>query len=488
MSSNKTSKPMTMHVETLEQRQMLAVSPVVAGSKIKGVNLSANNISTNQTLVTIPFTGNVTLADASKLRMFAYAINPLSSKLGQIKKTINAVKVEVLTLDVDGDGNTTGPLDRSLLQITTDRLMRKGATITFNEGMLTDDNGDTLATQTRKTVKGQNRERFTLANRAFVPTDFTRFTPDIYAASPTPATANTAPADATVDAAFAAFMAKKVTAGVITQAQSDAAITRYNSAAAKGTVPDANLRAALFSLTGTFAEGAIASFLDGANVTGKPYTIITFQNPDDSTVPVAQTSVRTSDGRLRTVFKPTFKGEPFQTLSAFLAHEALHQDSVFTLQEEEVAPTVEVLITVQQAQIDSSFLKGGTALVNFENDRLLAILNSGRTIFPYPGLLDGPILNSAAGVLPGQKAPADGHGVYTSFNDFDKRDYIARGSVDTSSVGNALLNLYYTNLTGKTAPSNLKFSNQVITDIDSFQGILGTHAAILMAQALRLGL
>src|SRR4051812_18370333 len=77
--------------ESLENRQMLAVSPVVAGSKIKGVNLSLNNISTNSTLITIPFTGDITLVDVSKIRIFAYATNPMSSTLGQVKKTINVV-------------------------------------------------------------------------------------------------------------------------------------------------------------------------------------------------------------------------------------------------------------------------------------------------------------------------------------------------------------------------------------------------------------
>src|SRR5689334_8572270 len=87
--------------EQLEPRQLMAVSPVVAGSKIKGINLSNNNISTNQTLVTIPFSGDITLVDASKIRMFGYAINPLSAKLGQIKKTINISNVNVLAADAN---------------------------------------------------------------------------------------------------------------------------------------------------------------------------------------------------------------------------------------------------------------------------------------------------------------------------------------------------------------------------------------------------
>src|SRR5262249_14735168 len=152
--------------------------------------------------------------------------------------------------------------------------------------------------------------------------------------------------------------------------------------------------------------------------------------------------------------------------SAFLAHEALHQDTTFTLQEEEFAPMVEGLVAMQQAQIDSSFLKTGTSLVNFENDNLLAMLNSGRTIWPYPGVLAAPMLTSAGGVFQGQKVPAfDNGGVYTSWLDYDKRAYLARGSVDTSSTGNDLLNTYYHNLTGKTASANMKFNNTVINDV-----------------------
>ena len=471
-------------VESLEQRQLLAVSPIVAGTKIKGINLSQNGVSTNQTLITIPFTGNINLVDASKLRLFGYAINPLSSNLGQIKKTVNVVKAEVITADANGDGT----LDRSLLQITTDRLMRKGGTIILNEGALTDDNGDTLATQTLKTTKGQNKERFTLACRAFTPGNFNRFTNDLFAASPTPASASGSIAEATVTINLDNFLARKVALGVITQAQKDAAMTRYNSDAAKGTVPAANLRAALFSLTGTFAESAIASYLDGANLTGKPYTILAFQNPDDMTVPVAQTSVRPSDGRLRTVFKPEFQGESFQALSAWVAHEAIHQDGSIGLQEEEFATTVEVLIVAQQAQTDPAFLKAGTKLINTENEKLYAMLNSGRAIFPYVGLLSGPIINASAGVFPGQKSPGDGKGVYTSFENFTRRPYEARGAVSQATDTNPTAAAYYLGMTGKTMPAAQKFNDALIADIDSFQGILGTKLAIALAGQLKLGL
>lgn len=475
-SRQTTSRAPAAAFERLEQRQLLAVSPVVAGTKIKGINLSENNISTNQTLITIPFTGDISIADASKIRLFGYALNPMSNNLAQVKTTVNVVKAEVLNLDADGDGD----LDNSLLQLTTDRLMRKGGQIWFYEGALTDTNGDVLAEQRRFTVKGQNKERFTLANRGFVPTNFNRFTNDIFAASPDPLPASTEIPEATVTANLDAFMQKKVTAGIITQAQKDAAMATYASDATKGRMAPANLRAALVSLTGTLAESAISSYLSDK------YIVITFQSPTDPDVPVAQTSARPEDGRLRTIFRPEYQGEPFQVLSSWMAHEALHQDNNFSLQEEVVADTFGVLVNAQQAQVDSNYLKAGSELVNRENEKLLALINSGRTIFPYVGVNTAPMLNADKGVFQVQKAVTGG--VYTSFDDYTRRSYIARGAVSGNTPGNAVLRDYYTRTTGKAAPANMTFNDSIIADVDTFQGPLGTRGAIVIAQQLKLKL
>ena len=49
---------------------------------------------------------------------------------------------------------------------------------------------------------------------------------------------------------------------------------------------------------------------------------------------------------------------------------------------------------------DEQFLKAGTALTNRENTYLLALLNSGKTTFPYPGVLDANMeVNASAGVF-----------------------------------------------------------------------------------------
>src|SRR5688572_29954672 len=91
-------------VESLEKRELLAISPVFAGTKIKGINLSSGGVSTNQTLITVPFTGNVTLSDITKIRLFGYAQNPASANLAQIKKTVHVVNANVFEFDENGDG------------------------------------------------------------------------------------------------------------------------------------------------------------------------------------------------------------------------------------------------------------------------------------------------------------------------------------------------------------------------------------------------
>ena len=472
----KTASP-SMMVEPLEKREMLADSSVVAGSKVKSRNLVDDN--TSRTVLTVPFTDDINLADTGKIRVFGYALNTLSNSLtAQRKVTVHVISAQVLNVDADGDGTA----DHSLLEITTDRLMRKGGQIWFYPGAYTDNAGDTNVEHRTFAVKGQTKERFTMASRAFIPTNFNRFTSDIFASSGNPAGNSTDVPEATVTANLDSFLQKKVTAGTITQAQKDVAMTTYNSAAAKARIPVANLRAAVLSLTGTFADAAITNFL------GPNYLIVTFLDPQDATVEVAKTTARESDGKLRTIFRPEFDGEPFQVLSAWVAHEALHQDNDFKLQEEVIANTFGTFINMQQAQTDPQYLRAGSRLVNKENEKMLALLNSGRTIFPFPGVNTAPMLKKAQGIFIGGKPAADGGGVYTSYYDFIRRLYIARGSVNGNTAGNAILNDYYAKFTGRTAATNMQFSDQIMTDIDAFNNYIRPREAVRVANALKLGL
>src|SRR5205823_10672761 len=188
-------------IEPLEGRQMMAVSPIIAGVKVKTQNLfGTNNISLNESLLTIPFTGNINIADASKLQVRGYAINPLTGH--QRKMVIGVISASVLAAD------------HRFLQITTDRLMRKGGKIILYSGALKDDSNNLLAEQTVAAVKGQNIQRFTLACRSWFLTDMTKYSNSLFPASPTPTTANVEPSDSDVLSNLSGFLQKKVDLGI----------------------------------------------------------------------------------------------------------------------------------------------------------------------------------------------------------------------------------------------------------------------------------
>jgi hypothetical protein len=362
--------------------------------------------------------------------------------------------------------------------------MRKGGTIIFYNGSLKDDNGDTLAEQSRRTVKGQNKERFTLACRAFIPTNVNLFTPDIFASAATPSTAGSILSESAVRADLATFMQFKVNRGLINATQRDAAMAKFDDAVVAQTVPEANMRAALVSLIGTLAEPAIDAYLTGDNLSGKKYSFVGFGTLSDATAPVAQTIVR-GDGRLQTVIRTEFRGEAFQAISAWLAHEALHQDNPTTsLQEEMIATTVGTMVYGQQIDGNPDFTADGTQLVNIENEKLLAFVNSGRAIFPYVGIKDAPMLHASGGVFQGQKAVSGGN--YTSYDNFVRRYYLSRGAVSGNSPGNDLFNKYYTAITGAAAPASLGFGEGVLTTFDNFQAPISTRLAVKIAQVFKL--
>ncbi len=117
------------------------------------------------------------------------------------------------------------------------------------------------------------------------------------------------------------------------------------------------------------------------------------------------------------------------------------------------------------------------------------MLNSGQTIFPYVGLLNGPIRHGPSVFNGSDVAPSDGQGDYTSFSNYIEREYIARGSpVGLTTAGNSMLDTYYTAITGKAAPNGLQFTDSLIKDIDGFQAIISTTNAITLAGDLKLGI
>jgi hypothetical protein len=460
--------------EQLEKRQML--SAVVNSAKIKNRYVSENGVMTNHSVLTIPLTEKVNIADASKIQVRGFAYDPLDpTQVKQKKIIINVLEAKVIDVGQD----------YGLIELTLDRMMRMGGSIFFYAGALThQSDGSAVPEQLDpKSPKGLTKDRFTLACRAFLPNDVNLFSNTIYTGASAATVADQAVPEGTVTAALDAFLQKKVDKGIITAPQKVTALSQYNDATNRLRIPSHNLRAALISLTGTSAANAINVYLGTANVTGKPYTIIDFANTSEAAI-IAQTRV-TSANRLETIIKPTFQGESYVSLSAILANESMHQDNTFTIQEETVANIVQDVTYNEQINADPGVVDDGTSLVKYLNTQQLALLNSGRSIFPVTGVLQAPILNTSRGVFPFGKTIPGGN--YVSYNDFIQRQYAARGGVSGTSPGNPTLDEYITHFPGATPAGD--FSDTLIAKMDAamYQAIPNLNA-IFAASALKLSI
>lgn len=462
--------------ESLESRQMLSAVPL--GSKIKVAQLTdTNGNALNSSRITVRFSENITLADASKIRLFGYGLNPLSSNgTAQQKITINTLNV------VEGaDGNK--------IVFETDRRVRKGAKLTFYNGFVKNasDNSDT-GDLTTELPKGLNKERFTLSARAFRPTDLSLFNQDLFSGAPAVTPTPNVPSEASVLADLTAFFNDKIAQGLLTSEQKTTALNQFNDVNNQSLVPAPNIRAGIVALVGTVAETAIDDLLGTDNVTGKKYTIIDFSTDVTGSATIAETKANPTTGRLRTLFKTTYRGEPFQVLSAMMAHEAVHQDIPDTvspdlpdsINEEIFANTVETIVWAQHLMVDDSVASAGTQLVTERNASLLAMLNSGLALFPRVGLTDGPILGG--NVFFGAD-PVTG-GDYTSFDNYVRRLYTARNFQDTDTAANRLAREYQNAICARTDTTNFNFTDARNDLFDNSQQIITDREACALAHTL----
>jgi hypothetical protein len=460
-------------VESLERRQLLAAVPLESKIKVAMLTDESTGEPLNSSRVTVRFSENIELVDASKFRMFGYAINPTSaSGTAQQKVTINLLNVRE-----GSDGNK--------IVFETDRRVRKGAQFFVFAGAINNaSDGADIGEQNVRLPKGLNKERYTLASRAWSPTNLAFFSKEQYDAAPNlTATPNQPSANAT-RTALTNFLNAKVTAGTITAGERDAALARFDDATVASLVPSANLRAAIVSLVGTIAEDAIPSLLDGANDTAQPYTVIDFSNEVSASAPIAETKVN-QNGRLRTLIKTSYQGESFIALSATMAHESLHQDAVNSQNEEIFTNVVETLVWAQQLAIDPSPANDGTRLVTDLNANALAFLNSGKALFPRVGTLVAPHIGTQ-NVFPNGDTPADGQGVYTSFENYVRRIYAARNFGGGDTPAPTLARLMANAATGRSDNSNFNFSQNRIELFDNSQQIITDRSAVQLAAILKL--
>lgn len=467
-------------LEALEKRDLLAAQ---AGKvKVYYVGNLQDQTKDNATRIVVAFTEPVVVADATKIAARGYAINLPANGQRKLNVPIKAGSARV----VPGSNGTE-------VEFTTERIVRKGGQFYFYPGAINDASSGTNVVNVpgNKPLffsKGLNKERFTLANRQFVPTDFSIFADERYDAAPVPAVADDEPSATSVRAALYTFLSKKVDTGVITAAQRSTAFEYFDDEDNGNVAPSANLRAAICSLVGTIAEPALESFFGNSNQTKKPYAIITSSNElfgQDALV--AETSTN-SNNKLRCVLNPRYIGESFVSLSAVMAHEVIHQDDADPQNEEVVANTVEAVVWAQQVDVDQSFLRSGTELVAKQNARLLALINSGDYLFPRIGVTNGPSRDESLGVIPGGNNIWGGTAPVNSFVDEVTREYRTRNFPLGDSNMNTPAARVLGNMFG-TAELDINtnlYSDELVSRIDAEQGAMSDKLVIRLAKYMKL--
>lgn len=250
--------------------------------------------------------------------------------------------------------------------------------------------------------------------KAYVPSDHALFpktffyrssaNPRLQKAAPVPALRPAFTSDAALLAALKTHYERFIRAGHLTQDRARRYLALVHDPTARRVFigPDGIFRpllmAAVLANAGTIGEPAIAALIGGDNVTGRPARVLF-----DATIQghLAETGV--AGGRLIVRINPRQAlGEPFALLAPIIGtHEAFHQDNRVGRNEEVIASYAGIVAAAQQYLADPALAYAGTRLSKVLNARILAMLNSGRGAFPYPGLLPAPLRQPVAEVFPG---------------------------------------------------------------------------------------
>ncbi|MDX2085557.1 MAG: hypothetical protein SFZ03_09230 [Candidatus Melainabacteria bacterium] len=421
----------------------------------------------NSSEIKIPFSQSIQLGDTSKMKIQAAVFNPSTGKSQLVAIPITSAKIN--------------PANNKELLLQTDRLAPKGAAVALASGALKNSSGQSINMPYATFLQsGVDASSFTLANRAFKPTDINLFTQGAYPNSKPVTVASQPVSESTAKSQFNSFMQKKVNQGKIKSTDLTALQQRFDNAKTKQIIPDPNLRAALLSLAGTSFAPAINAILDGDNMSGKPYAGVRFVNDSELSNPGNfGEAFGLPDGRIEIRVNKQLQGEPFQALSGLLAHEAVHQDRANSQHEEVFATFAEGAAYAQQLLVDSSIAQKETLYTRTQNETLLGILNSGKSGFPGVGLFEADHLGSGpARIFPGGRDLP----FFNSFDNSIRAIYSNLGTSDTP--GNSTTGKYIQNLTGQTA-SNLGLNTLKLID-GKQKAISNDAAAKQLAAALKL--
>ena len=143
---------------------------------------------------------------------------------------------------------------------------------------------------------------------------------------------------------------------------------------------------------------------------------------------------------------------------------------------------MQTYVWAQQLLVDPSVASVRTDLVRMNNDRLFAMLNSGKFVFPRVGIENVPLLDPAGGIFPGAD-PQTG-GVFTSFEDYMRRTYQNIGIGNANTPGNVSWTADYQAITNTNIVHT--FAQSALNDLNKKQVVNTDKLAITLAGILRL--
>ena len=470
--------------ETLEGRKLLDASPVTAGKTDVLFQSDADGTRANRDIVVVNFTDEINVdrngiygpEESNSFNIVGYGVNPISGRQKKILAPVTDVYVN--------------PDDRRQLYIETSTITDKFSRIYIYGDLVTDNNGDTIEVTPANysgrnqiiTEKGASKWRYTLAQRQFRPFVDDYFNRSVFNDAEAPGSGITkTEAEYRADMNFI-LRERRDNFGTVTDADIADANERFDGFG-KLQIPDPAIRAGLLSNYGTVGEDAIYAIMDGANDTGRPWTIVAFDGERSADVVVAET-VR-DEGRMRTLIRDDFVGENFLVWGAVLAHEAMHQDFVNTQTEEIIANAAEAFVWFQHLETYGIAGRTQTTLVNELNTALLGLMNSGDAQFPRVGLRTAP-MEFANNIYVG--GTGAGNTNQPNIVEELRREYADRNFGQGQPPMNDYALKVVEAITGvdRNDFPNLLFSEGVIDVMDLEQDVISDPGAIRVAGELKL--
>jgi hypothetical protein len=432
--------------------------------------LEADGTPDNKSRLVIPFTQAIRLADATKITLTGRADDPATIRWKDV-----AIPVLQATID---------PANPKNLVLITGVLLPGYARIAVAAGALTDAEGQPVDPQTVAAPAGMSEADFTMANRAFRPTDINLFNRTAYpTATLAPVAPGQGPSAAEARSQLDTFLGRKVSLGRITAAERSRVLGLYDAAATRAILPNPNLRAGLLALSGTAASGAIDTILTRNNQSGRPYASVDF---DPSVVgPAAVAGARANGSRVIRV-NLNLRGESFQALGALLAHEAMHQDDAHGRTEEVLAGAAQAFAWAENLLVDPTLALRNTLLVRDNNTLLLALLNSGNRGFPRIGLGIAPGVQVGPTATTPKVFVGGAEGVQ-SFDHYVRSSAALAGYPESNTAGNAYLRDFVAKVT-RSSQTGDGFTLATRDLIDQHQQALSNQQAVELARILKLRL